>query len=171
MSLRDLAGELGLRPGSLYGHIESKQSLLFELVEDALVDLLHATRQRLRTARDNREGLYRFIQTFVDFNLANQHSLQLILRESVNLTDEQRSEIALIRTTYANLLRATVPQGGLITSQNIDLLVEAITGLLFAHTFWKHIEMSKKQMTDNLANLALGMITAVGPNKTAQIFR
>jgi AcrR family transcriptional regulator len=47
-SLRDLATQLGVQPGSIYNHIENKQSLLFELMEEAMDDLLDQTRLGLK---------------------------------------------------------------------------------------------------------------------------
>ena len=40
MSLRQLAAEVGIQPGSLYNHISTKQDLLFDLVQDHINDLL-----------------------------------------------------------------------------------------------------------------------------------
>lgn len=51
IGLRDLASHLGLHAGSLYHHIESKQGLLFELIESSLTDLLYETRQCVKGAR------------------------------------------------------------------------------------------------------------------------
>ena len=61
IGLRDLAGQLGLQAGSLYNHIENKQSLLFELIEGAVSDLLAGTRRSMRGARTHRERLRRFV--------------------------------------------------------------------------------------------------------------
>src|SRR6266566_4563659 len=40
MSLRQLAAEVGVQPGSLYNHISTKQELLFHLVQDHINELL-----------------------------------------------------------------------------------------------------------------------------------
>jgi len=40
MSLRELAAKVGLQPGSLYNHIETKQDLLFDLIHNHMVVLL-----------------------------------------------------------------------------------------------------------------------------------
>ena len=40
MSLRQLAGEVGIQAGSLYNHISTKQELLFDLIQDHINELL-----------------------------------------------------------------------------------------------------------------------------------
>src|SRR6195952_405810 len=84
VGLRDLASCLGLHAGSLYHHIENKQSLLFELIESALSNLILDTTRRLRGARNAREHLPLFIKTFVAFNVNERHKSVLITREFAN---------------------------------------------------------------------------------------
>ncbi len=84
IGLRDLASHLGLRAGSLYHHIESKQGLLFELIESSLTDLLYETRQCLKGARATSERLPCFVQAFVTYSQANPDKLVLLMREAMN---------------------------------------------------------------------------------------
>lgn len=49
VSLRKLASALGMQPGSLYHHIEGKQELLFELIDEYETDLLDAIKIDLPT--------------------------------------------------------------------------------------------------------------------------
>jgi AcrR family transcriptional regulator len=65
MSLRRLAAEVGLREGSLYNHIASKQELLFSLVDDHMDQLLAA----LTHALDGIEGSEARLEAFVVFHL------------------------------------------------------------------------------------------------------
>lgn len=41
VSMRDLAAYMGIRAGSIYNHIESKEALLYELIEELYQQLLH----------------------------------------------------------------------------------------------------------------------------------
>lgn len=65
MSLRRLAAEVGLREGSLYNHIASKQELLFSLVDDHMDQLLAALTQALAGI----EGAETRLKTFITFHL------------------------------------------------------------------------------------------------------
>jgi Bacterial regulatory proteins, tetR family len=50
MDLRELAAEVGIQPGSLYDHIETKQALLFKLIREHLENLLASTEATLAKA-------------------------------------------------------------------------------------------------------------------------
>ncbi|WP_449432368.1 TetR/AcrR family transcriptional regulator [Pseudomonas putida] len=108
IGLRDLATHLGLRPGSLYHHIDSKQALLFELIESSLTDLIYETRISLKRPCPKSERLQRFVQAFVSFNQEHPDKLTLLTRELVNLNDEQTHQIEVLKASYTNLLSEIV---------------------------------------------------------------
>lgn len=108
IGLRDLASHLGLRAGSLYHHIESKQGLLFELIESSLTDLLYETRQCLKGARATSERLPCFVQAFVRYSQANPDKLVLLTREAVNLNEEQALQVEQLKAAYSGLLSEIV---------------------------------------------------------------
>lgn len=104
IGLRDLAKHLGMQAGSLYHHIESKQSLLFELIECSLTDLIYETRQAIKRSRTPAERLQTFVQAFVSFSQENPDHLILMTREAVNLDDDQSRQIQGLQATYTELL-------------------------------------------------------------------
>lgn len=161
IGLRDLAGQLGLHAGSLYNHIENKQSLLFELIEGAVSDLLAGTKRRMRGARTHRDRLQRFVHAFVVFNLTEKHRLMLVTREFVNLSDEQQQEINQLKSSYATLLKAIVSaecgETGCI-SDRTGLITEAVIGMLYGQSLWQSIDVPEQQLTDALTHFALGII-------------
>jgi AcrR family transcriptional regulator len=161
IGLRDLAGQLGLHAGSLYNHIENKQSLLFELIEGAVSDLLAGTKRRMRGARTHRDRLQRFVHAFVVFNLTEKHRLLLVIREFVNLSDEQQQEINQLKSSYASLLKAIVcaecgETGGI--SDRTGLITEAVIGMLYGQSLWQSIDVPEQKLTDALTHFALGII-------------
>jgi len=167
IGLRDLAGELGLRAGSLYNHIESKQSLLFELIEGALSDLLAATRRRMRGARTQRDRLQRFVHAFVAFNLAGNHRLMLVTREYFNLSDEQQRVINQLKYSHATLLKTIVCVECGETDHNSDrtgLITEAVIGMLYGQCHWQRVAVPEQKLTDALTRFALGIITCGTPD-------
>lgn len=161
IGLRDLAGQLGLQAGSLYSHIESKQSLLFELIEGALSDLLAGTRRSMRGARTHRERLRRFVHAFVVFNRAEKHRLILVTREFVNLSVEQQQEVKQLQRNYATLLDTIVSvesgEAGSISART-RLITEAVIGMLYGQSLWHSIDIPEQRLTDALTRFALGII-------------
>ncbi len=161
IGLRDLAGQLGLHAGSLYNHIENKQSLLFELIEGAVSDLLAGTKRRMRGARTHSDRLQRFVHAFVVFNLTEKHRLMLVTREFINLSDEQQQEINQLKSSYSTLLKTIVSaecgETGCI-SDRTGLITEAVIGMLYGQSLWQSIDVPEQKLTDALTHFALGII-------------
>ncbi|MDU2923168.1 TetR/AcrR family transcriptional regulator, partial [Bradyrhizobium sp.] len=61
MSLRQLAAEVGIQPGSLYNHINTKQELLSDLIQDHINDLLRELEEALRDKQTPVERLRAFV--------------------------------------------------------------------------------------------------------------
>lgn len=166
IGLRDLTRQLGLHAGSLYAHFESKQSLLYELIEGALSDLLADTRLRLRGARNPRERLQRFVHAFVAFNLAEKHRLQLVTREFVNLTQEQQQEIGQLKLSHAALLNTIIAtesgeQGHI--SPRTALMTEAVIGMLYGQCQWAQVDENEQRLTDTLTRFVIGIVACDRP--------
>src|ERR1700758_1110271 len=65
MSLRQLAAEVGIQPGSLYNHISTKQELLFELVQEHIKELL----RQLDLALKGKDQPVARLRAFVAFHV------------------------------------------------------------------------------------------------------
>jgi AcrR family transcriptional regulator len=161
VGLRDLASYLGLHAGSLYHHIESKQSLLFELIESALSDLLQDTMRRMKSARKPSERLRLFIQSFVKFHINEKYKLALIIREFMNLNEEQKFQITQLKNRYSLLLGTVIADeygeqgksGG--DSCPISNLVIVI---LFGQSQWYNVEPSEPKLTEAITNIVMCLI-------------
>lgn len=92
MSMRQLAGHVGILPGSLYHHVDDKQDLLFQV----LLDLLEERDAALKKASRRVAPLVE-LRRFIGFLLARQfsHSREstLLEYESRHLRDDLRSQI------------------------------------------------------------------------------
>lgn len=161
ISLRDLASHLGLRAGSLYHHIENKQSLLFELVESALSDLLNSTKLLMKGAKTPSDQLWSFVQAFVAFDLSERNRLLLVTREFLNLSEEYKQQINQLKGAHASLLSAIIAAEYRETDrldEDIFLVTHATIGMLYGHSLWNNIEVSEQRLTETLTNFALGII-------------
>jgi len=158
--LRELAGHVGLYAGSIYNHVESKQSLLFELIEGALCALLADTQRRLHGAHTYREHLQRFIGTFVAFNLQHDHRLQLVTRELMHLTAEQRAQVNELKDAYTAILTRIVQSGCAVSIRNDQAaqIANAVIAMLCGQLLWRDIEGSSEERTRALTLLVEGMI-------------
>lgn len=104
VSMRDLAKHLGIQPGSLYNHIESKEALLFELIEELYEQLLHGARQVQRRAATPAEQLHGLLEAHLRLHASMAAHFRLAEYDSHCLASEQQAHIHELRARYTQLL-------------------------------------------------------------------
>ncbi|APO83252.1 TetR/AcrR family transcriptional regulator [Pseudomonas sp. GD03817] len=164
-SLRDLASCLGMQAGSLYNHIENKQSLLYELMEEALDDLLANTRTSVKQGKTRNERIRLFVQASLDFQKREGKRMILINREMINLSTEQQEHIKSLVEDYARCLKSVIagqPAKGHTFNHRFDLLIVVIIGMLQGSHFWDRGEAasSPRDEVDQLTSIINGAISA-----------
>ncbi|MDD2092505.1 TetR/AcrR family transcriptional regulator [Pseudomonas guariconensis] len=159
-SLRDLAARLGIGAGSLYNHIESKQALLFDLIEECMSDLLSLTRVKLKAAQGTRARLHAFVSAFIELQQSEQKKVQLMLREARNLTAEHARLHAAMRDEYTQQLMAiiasTFPRG--IDRSRTKFFTDRVIGMLESLCQSSDIDsaLSQWQIIEQLTEMILG---------------
>ncbi|AYW41101.1 MULTISPECIES: TetR/AcrR family transcriptional regulator [Pseudomonas aeruginosa group] len=100
VGMRDLAAQLGIAPGSLYNHMESKEAVLFEFIEELYWRLLQGAEQ---VADGGARGGAR-LRKLLDSHLRLHETMPLHFRlaeyELHCLSPEQRSRILILRERY-----------------------------------------------------------------------
>ncbi|MFW0888007.1 UNVERIFIED_CONTAM: TetR/AcrR family transcriptional regulator [Pseudomonas sp. JL1] len=103
-SMRELAAHMGLSPGSLYNHIESKQVLLFELIEELYTCLVKGL-ARVSPARANaQDRLHKLLTIHIELHSKMALYFLVAEREMHCLDEEQTEAIQQLRATYENRL-------------------------------------------------------------------
>lgn len=166
-SLRDLAARLGVQAGSLYNHIEDKQSLLFELMEDCLSDLISSTQYSLKRARDKQSRLQAFIRTFIEFQASERKKVLLFIRERSNLTLEQRQRLAALRSTYASSLKSIIQlecHETTLDQARLKFLANGIIGMLESIPTWDESDrdLPTQQLVEQLTDIVSAAISRMG---------
>lgn len=110
VSMRDLAEHLGIAAGSLYNHIESKEALLFELIEELYEELLHGALQVSRQAATAPARLQALIEAHLQLHGRMAAHFRLAEYESHCLNAEQQRLIGALRARYQRLLVESVEQ-------------------------------------------------------------
>ncbi|RRV10473.1 TetR/AcrR family transcriptional regulator [Pseudomonas sp. v388] len=93
VSLRDIAKRAGISSGSLYYYIESKQSLLVDLMEESLSALLHAVTSAGIARVHPSKQLALLTNVFLEQARRDGLQLALAFRESGRLSTHHRGEI------------------------------------------------------------------------------
>jgi len=107
----EIAERLGIKGGSVYYYIDSKEALLFELVEDIYGILLESLREVLESEDDPLTKLRRLIELHVAGMASHRHRGALILNETRSLAPEHRAVTAAHEAAYEDGLASVIAEG------------------------------------------------------------
>ena len=110
-SMRDLGRELGLLGSSLYAHVESKQDLLVEVVEEGARLFQDSADRALAVGGTAPERLRGLVAGHIDVVLDNRDVVRTFLNEARMLDKEHRSRIVEARDHYEEAFRAVLREG------------------------------------------------------------
>nr|WP_256675670.1 TetR/AcrR family transcriptional regulator [Pseudomonas sp. R5(2019)] len=138
VSLRKLAGEVGIQTGSLYNHIESKQCLLYELIERHEAGLLRALKTGFSSV-DPVASLKNFVADYLGFVFGDLQGLILCQREWGLLSDQQQHYILALRRSQQSVLSKIISDGKdqkIFAVVSLDSVVQAIISMLSGVSVW-----------------------------------
>jgi len=109
-TLRDIAAKVGIQVGSLYNHIASKGDLLFEIMENIMLDLLEEQRQFADT-HDVVERMRLLVYHHVKFHGERAEEVFVGNSELRSLNRTQRSRIVSLRHEYEQMFQNELEDG------------------------------------------------------------
>jgi AcrR family transcriptional regulator len=109
--VRDIAREMNMQAGSLYAHIESKEDVLWEIVDRAAGQFLAAAEPIVASGRPPAEKLRDMVRAHVGVVADNLPDATIFLHEWKFLGEERRASIAERRNRYENLYRQVLEEG------------------------------------------------------------
>lgn len=110
-SMRDLGRELGLLGSSLYAHVESKQDLLVEVVEEGARLFQDSAEEALVRGGTAAERLRRLVAGHVAVVLDNSDVVRTFLNEARMLDEVHRARVIDARDAYEAAFRAVAADG------------------------------------------------------------
>ncbi len=110
-SMRDLGKELGLLGSSLYSHIDSKEDLLVEVVDEGARLFLDSADQAMAVHGTAGERLRSLIAGHVDVVLDHQDVVRTYLNEARMLDEGHRSRVVESRDAYEMMFRSVIAAG------------------------------------------------------------
>jgi AcrR family transcriptional regulator len=129
-SLRRLAAEVGLREGSLYNHIASKQELLFSLVDDHMDQLLAALTQAMQGIEGAEERLRAFVTFHLRYHMQRPAEVFVINSELRSLDEKGLATIVAKRDSYeAVLIGILAPFPGTDSRVAAKAIIAMLTGV------------------------------------------
>lgn len=110
-TMRDIARELNMQGGSLYAHIESKEDMLWALVERAADHFQAAVAPLAALPLPAADRLRRMLAAHVDVVTRNLDSATVFFHEWRFLSADRRAHIAAQRDAYEALYRRVIQDG------------------------------------------------------------
>lgn len=131
VGLRELAQHLGISAGSLYNHIESKEGLLFELVEQLYRDLLDVVTRALKSRTTAQRRLDRLIVGHLELHQQKANYFRVAEQANAYLEITRRSQLDTLRERYEHQLFALLSPLGLpANNDTAQTTVRSIAALL-----------------------------------------
>ncbi|WP_411974830.1 TetR/AcrR family transcriptional regulator [Sulfitobacter faviae] len=139
VSMRAIAAEVGVQAGALYNYTPDKQSLLFDLMQAHMTDLLAETphdpnRPAMQQLRD-------FVAFHIRFHADRPDEVFIAYMELRNLTEENFAVIERLRRDYEDrleaILRAGVASGDFAVADTKIVTLAIIAMLTGVNTWYR----------------------------------
>lgn len=110
VSMRDLATYLGIKAGSIYNHIDNKEALLFELIEELYEELLDGASLVIRRKSAPSVRLHGLLEAHLRLHERMAAHFRLAEYDLHCLSYEQQASILILRRRYEEHLLETIEQ-------------------------------------------------------------
>lgn len=137
VSMRAIAAEVGVQAGALYNYTPDKQSLLFDLMEGHMTELLSAAQDDAKLPADER--LREFVAFHIQFHHARADAVFIAYMELRNLTDDNFARIEALRSAYESGLEQILRDGvasGAFQVSDTKIATLAIIAMLTGVNTW-----------------------------------
>ncbi len=109
-TVRDVARELDMQGGSLYAHMDSKEDLLWQIV-DTVAAKFQAAADAVPAGLGPEARLAALVRAHLETVASELHFATVFFNEWTCLSDRRRAKIASRRDQYEGLFRQVIEQG------------------------------------------------------------
>ena len=137
VSMRAIAAEVGVQVGALYNYTPDKQTLLFDLMEGHMTELLAEGVDDVSSSANAR--LRAFVEFHIGFHHARPDAVFIAYMELRNLTPENFARIEALRRTYEDGLESILRDGvaaGVFNVADTKITTLAIIAMLTGVSTW-----------------------------------
>lgn len=110
-TVRHIARELNIQAGSLYAHIDSKEDVLWEIVNRAAAQFMDAVEPVAESALPAEEKLRRMVGAHIQVVAENLADATMFFHEWKFLGDERKRLVGEMRDRYEGFFRRVVEEG------------------------------------------------------------
>jgi len=138
VSMRQIAGEVGVQAGALYLYTPDKQTLLFDLMREHMDELLAAWDAQDKSVEPLSQ-LEAFVRFHIGFHLDRPDAVFIAYMELRNLAEENFAAIEALRKRYEDVLEQILHQGqqaGVLNVPDTKLAMMALIAMLTGVNTW-----------------------------------
>ncbi|MGH2681883.1 MAG: TetR/AcrR family transcriptional regulator [Actinomycetota bacterium] len=170
-TMRDIASETGILPGSLYAHIASKEDILLEICTSAAAQFMAGLEVAAKGAWPAAEKLRRAMRAHVDVVARAREAARVFLEEWSALDEPRRGEVKALRDEYEQLWDGIIREG--VETGNLRDMDPTLARLLvLSAANWTYTwydpdgPLSPDEIADRFTDLLLdGMAAKEEPNR------
>lgn len=165
-SIQDVADELGILKGSLYYYIDSKEDLLFAIIDEVHRVTMERLEQWLEIEGDTLVKLRAFLRWQVLSYCRDVRKVGVFLHDFRSLSEEHQEQILASRDRYDRTLRELLARGQQegVVAADVDpkLASMAIFGMMnWISTWWREDgPNTPEELADEFTDLALAGVAA-----------
>ncbi len=165
VSMRQIASAVGVMPGALYHHYETKQHLLMALMKDHMQQLLAAWQQADDETAPATERISEFVRFHIGYHLSRPDEVFLSYMELRSLETDNFETLEGLRRTYETCLKEILEQGvheACFILDDVHVTAMAILAMLTGVNNWfkQSGRLSADIITDHYVSLTLSSIRA-----------
>lgn len=138
VSMRQIAAQVGVQAGALYNYTPDKQTLLFAMMHDHMVELISAW-DALDVSDDPIAAAATFTRFHIAYHLDRRDAVFIAYMELRNLTPDNFSVIEALRKDYEQRLERLIVAGrtsGVFHVDDTRIATLAVIGMLTEVTTW-----------------------------------
>jgi AcrR family transcriptional regulator len=171
-SMRDIAGEVAVRPSSLYHHFPGKDSILFEICYGFLRDFNLEVVPELRADRPPEQAIRAAIRAHILFSNRRWAQVLVSIRERRSLPEHQQAAINALRRQYRDALASTIQRGcevGVFSVPDSTIAAMAVLDMVngLAHWFRPRDRRDLDRTAVRYGDAAVALVCGWGPDRPA----
>ena len=139
VSMRDIAGAVGVQQSAIYNHFSSKQHLLVDLMVAHMTRVLDDMRGAIAKAKTPAEKLEAFARFHVMDHIDYPEDVFLAFMELRSLEAEGKTSVLPLRDAYEAEIRGILEEGqasGAFDIQDAAVVTRALIAMLTGVTVW-----------------------------------
>lgn len=163
VTMRMIAGAVGVQPAALYQHHASKQHLLAELMREHMRRLLDAWRAEDKPGGDPAAELDHFARFHIRYHLKRPDDVFISYMELRSLEPDNLASIGALRGEYEAVLKDILRRGkesGAFRMEDAHVAAMAILAMITGVNTWYRTggRLSEKKIENIYVSLVMGSI-------------